>query len=50
VRAYYKPFINWIWIGALLMAIGGVLALADRRYRMRARAEAQTAAMQGARA
>ncbi|OYW33917.1 MAG: hypothetical protein B7Z51_00380 [Methyloversatilis sp. 12-65-5] len=33
VRIFYKPFINWIWIGALIMAFGGVLAAADRRYR-----------------
>ena len=34
VRVYHKPFINWIWGGCLLMALGGVLALSDRRYRM----------------
>ena len=33
VRVYVKPFVRWIWFGALLMAFGGVLALADRRYR-----------------
>jgi len=33
VRAYYKPFVDWIWGGCLLMAFGGVLALSDRRYR-----------------
>jgi cytochrome c-type biogenesis protein CcmF len=33
VRIFYKPFINWIWVGALIMAFGGVLAAADRRYR-----------------
>jgi cytochrome c-type biogenesis protein CcmF len=37
VRAQVKPFIDWIWIGALLMALGGVLALSDRRYRLRKR-------------
>ena len=26
VRIYYKPFIRWIWFGAILMAIGGILA------------------------
>jgi cytochrome c-type biogenesis protein CcmF len=36
VRVYYKPFVNWIWAGALLMACGGLLAAADRRYRVRA--------------
>ncbi len=34
VRVYYKPFIDWIWGGCLLMAVGGVLALSDRRYRL----------------
>jgi cytochrome c-type biogenesis protein CcmF len=34
VRIYHKPFVNWIWGGCLLMALGGFLALADRRYRL----------------
>ena len=38
VRVYYKPFVSWIWGGCLLMAVGGFLAVADRRYRLRARA------------
>jgi cytochrome c-type biogenesis protein CcmF len=33
VRVYSKPFVAWIWGGCLLMALGGVLALSDRRYR-----------------
>jgi len=33
VRVYVKPFINWIWGGCLLMALGGLLAVSDRRYR-----------------
>jgi cytochrome c-type biogenesis protein CcmF len=33
VRVYVKPFIDWIWGGCLLMALGGVLAVTDRRYR-----------------
>jgi len=32
VRVYYKPFVGWIWGGAVLMALGGGLALTDRRY------------------
>jgi len=32
-RIYYKPFIRWIWLGGLLMALGGLLAVVDRRYR-----------------
>jgi cytochrome c-type biogenesis protein CcmF len=39
VRVYYKPFVGWIWGGALLMAIGGGLALSDRRYALAARKE-----------
>ncbi|MFQ5622045.1 MAG: heme lyase CcmF/NrfE family subunit [Paracoccaceae bacterium] len=34
VRTYVKPFSNWIWLGAIVMAIGGVLSLTDRRYRV----------------
>jgi len=37
VRIYHKPFIDWIWAGCLLMALGGVLAISDRRYRIHAR-------------
>jgi cytochrome c-type biogenesis protein CcmF len=33
VRVYVKPFIDWIWGGCLLMALGGLLAVTDRRYR-----------------
>ena len=34
VRIYVKPFVQWIWAGAILMALGGILAIADRRYRI----------------
>ena len=37
VRVQHKPFVNWIWGGALLMALGGLLAASDRRYRLAAR-------------
>jgi cytochrome c-type biogenesis protein CcmF len=37
VRVYYKPFVDWIWAGCLLMALGGVLAMSDKRYRMQLR-------------
>jgi cytochrome c-type biogenesis protein CcmF len=33
VRIYVKPFVDWIWGGCLLMALGGLLAVTDRRYR-----------------
>ncbi|EAR56191.1 Putative cytochrome c-type biogenesis protein CcmF [Photobacterium sp. SKA34] len=35
VRIYYKPFVNWMWAGALFMALGGALAISDKRYRFR---------------
>ncbi|EGU54325.1 cytochrome c-type biogenesis protein CcmF [Vibrio nigripulchritudo ATCC 27043] len=35
VRIYYKPFVRWIWLGSLFMAIGGVVAISDKRYRFR---------------
>ena len=38
VRVYHKPFVDWIWGGCVLMALGGLLALADRRYRLKSRA------------
>ena len=34
LRIYVKPFINWIWLGAFIMAFGGVLSISDKRYRM----------------
>jgi cytochrome c-type biogenesis protein CcmF len=37
LRLYHKPFIRWIWVGCLVMGLGGVLAAADRRYRLLAR-------------
>ena len=40
VRVYHKPYVIWIWIGCLLMAFGGLLAAADRRYRLRVRSAA----------
>jgi len=33
VRIYHKPFIRWIWLGALIMAFGGLLSATDPRYR-----------------
>ncbi|PSJ46234.1 heme lyase NrfEFG subunit NrfE [Zobellella endophytica] len=33
IRLYYKPFVRWIWFGALLMSAGGVIAMVDKRYR-----------------
>lgn len=35
LRIYYKPFIRWIWLGCILMALGGFIAVMDKRYRLR---------------
>ena len=35
LRLYYKPFIRWIWLGGLFMALGGLLCMLDKRYRIR---------------
>jgi len=43
VRTYIKPFANWIWGGALMMAFGGLLSLSDRRFRVAAGARKQAA-------
>ena len=49
VRSYIKPFANWLWGGALLMAFGGLLSLTDRRYRVAAgRGRVPAAAVSGA--
>jgi len=37
MRLYIKPFVDWIWFGCFLMAIGGFVALCDRRYRLAVR-------------
>ncbi len=37
LRLYYKPFIRWIWLGGLFMALGGLLCMLDKRYRIRVR-------------
>jgi cytochrome c-type biogenesis protein CcmF len=36
VRTYIRPFANWLWAGCILMALGGLISLSDRRYRMAA--------------
>jgi len=33
IRVYYKPFVSWLWGGAVLMVLGGLLSVSDRRYR-----------------
>ncbi|HEX8846946.1 MAG TPA: heme lyase CcmF/NrfE family subunit [Pyrinomonadaceae bacterium] len=44
VSIFYKPFVDWIWGGAALMALGGLLAVSDRRYRVEARERRRAAA------
>jgi cytochrome c-type biogenesis protein CcmF len=39
VRLYVKPFVDWIWGGCVLMALGGLLAATDRRYRQKKTAD-----------
>jgi cytochrome c-type biogenesis protein CcmF len=48
VRVYVKPFIDWIWGGAFMMALGGLLAATDRRYRAKKRSEQTLSAHVGA--
>jgi len=48
VRVYVKPFVDWIWFGCLMMALGGVLAATDRRYRTKVRSEQGVAGAAGA--
>jgi cytochrome c-type biogenesis protein CcmF len=40
VRVYYKPFVDWIWGGCFIMALGGFIAATDRRYRAKAKQSA----------
>ncbi|PTX50268.1 cytochrome c-type biogenesis protein CcmF [Allosediminivita pacifica] len=44
IRTYLKPLANWIWGGAILMALGGFVSLSDRRFRVAAGAGKRTAA------
>ncbi len=43
VRIYHKPFVDWIWGGAFMMALGGILAISDKRYRLARKAEREAA-------
>jgi len=38
IRVHYKPFIRWIWLGAIFMSIGGILSMLDKRYRVKKKA------------
>ena len=39
IRIHYKPFIRWIWLGAIIMGLGGLFAATDRRYYQRSKSE-----------
>lgn len=43
LRVYYRPFIQWIWLGTLFMAFGGVLGAMDKRYRTQRERKEKTA-------
>ena len=46
VKAWIKPFVDWIWAGCVLMSFGGLLAICDRRYRVVRREPASAAAVE----
>jgi cytochrome c-type biogenesis protein CcmF len=48
VRVQHKPFISWIWIGCLVMMLGGLIAITDRRYRQKREQPAVEVAAAGA--
>jgi len=39
VRVHYKPFVRWIWLGSILIALGAVVAVFDKRYRLKKNAK-----------
>ena len=43
---YVKPFVRWIWLGAIFMTLGGILAAADKRYRRLRRRQTETSKRQ----
>ncbi|GLX79171.1 c-type cytochrome biogenesis protein CcmF [Thalassotalea insulae] len=40
IRVHFKPFVRWIWLGAIFMAFGGFMAMLDKRYRRKKTAKA----------
>jgi cytochrome c-type biogenesis protein CcmF len=46
VRIYVKPFIDWIWFGCVIMALGGILAIADKRYRLKVKRAADNVVLE----
>ena len=45
IRLHDKPFVNWIWFGSLFMGLGGLLAVMDKRYRLKNTTKASAAAV-----
>jgi cytochrome c-type biogenesis protein CcmF len=43
IRVHYKPFVRWIWLGAIFMSIGGILSMLDKRYRRKKAVVAKSA-------
>ncbi len=50
IRVYHNPLVPWIWVGAVLMALGGLISLTDRRHRIGAPTRSGARAPQGAKA
>jgi cytochrome c-type biogenesis protein CcmF len=48
IRLHYKPLVRWMWLGSLFMALGGMLTVADRRYRRQRQRIAAPAATEAA--
>jgi len=48
IRIHIKPFVRWIWLGGILMSLGGVLAASDKRYRLAVRRRVGAALARGA--
>jgi cytochrome c-type biogenesis protein CcmF len=46
VRVQYKPLIRFIWLGCLIMALGGIIAVSDRRYRVNVREKVSAGAQE----
>ena len=44
MRIQYKPLVRYIWLGAIVMALGGLIAATDRRYRSKVPVGAQEVA------
>ncbi|OIQ74904.1 cytochrome c-type biogenesis protein CcmF [mine drainage metagenome] len=47
MRVYHKPFVPWIWVGCLMMALGGGMAALDKRYRRKVAAKLTHADIKG---